>query len=177
MPPFRLCIIIYIYIIQTFFFLWVWSNHNHQVILSLYSAKQKNKNISQHLTLTILLYVHRSEVAYYSIRDGDGGTGRESEGSTADTAWKRPESVSVDHRQNNGNVKMVSPHGVQRLVHQAISVSTAMLGRVTRTISIALLLRNNPKRKKSHFHSPAPPPSSWSRLEPCGNDTHTRVCM
>ena len=33
-----------------------------------------------------------------------------------------------------------------------------MLGRVIRTMSIALLLRNNPKRKKSNFRSPAPPP-------------------
>ena len=33
----------------------------------------------------------------------------------------------------------------QRLVHCAIAVSTAMLGRVTRTMSVALLLRNNPK--------------------------------
>ena len=36
----------------------------------------------------------------------------------------------------------------QRLVHCAIAVSTAVLGRVTRTMSVALLLRNNPKRKK-----------------------------
>ena len=35
----------------------------------------------------------------------------------------------------------------QRLVHRAIAVSTAVQGRVTRTMSVALLLRNNPKRK------------------------------
>ena len=45
----------------------------------------------------------------------------------------------------------------QRLVHCAIiAVSTAVLGRVTKTMSVALLLRNNPKRKKSNFRSPAP---------------------
>ena len=44
----------------------------------------------------------------------------------------------------------------QRLVHRAIAVSTAVLGRVTRTMSVALLLRNNSKRKKSNFRSPAP---------------------
>ena len=33
----------------------------------------------------------------------------------------------------------------QRLVHRAITVSTAVLGRVTRTMSVAVLLRNNPK--------------------------------
>ena len=48
----------------------------------------------------------------------------------------------------------------QRLVHCAIAVSTAVLGRVTKTMSVALLLRNNldnSKRKKSNFRSPAPP--------------------
>ena len=62
---------------------------------------------------------------------------------------------------------------------------------VTRTMSVALLLRNNPKRKKSNFRSPAPPqsllmissgllqgpappPSSWSRLEPCCSRTWRR---
>ena len=50
----------------------------------------------------------------------------------------------------------------QRLVHRAIAVSTAVLGRVTRTMSVAMLLRNNSKRKKSNFRSPAPPPYSWS---------------
>ena len=53
----------------------------------------------------------------------------------------------------------------QRLVHYGITaVSTAVLGRVTRTVSVALLLKNNPKRKKSNFRSPAPPPCSWSLL-------------
>ena len=39
----------------------------------------------------------------------------------------------------------------QRLVYYAIAVSTAVLGRVTKTMSVALLLRNNSKRKKSNF--------------------------
>ena len=38
----------------------------------------------------------------------------------------------------------------QRLVHCAIAVSTAVLGRVTRAMSVALLLSNNPERKKSN---------------------------
>ena len=48
----------------------------------------------------------------------------------------------------------------QLLLHRAIAVSTVVVGRVTRTMSVALLLRNNPKRKKSNFRSPAPPPCS-----------------
>ena len=48
----------------------------------------------------------------------------------------------------------------QRLVHCATAVSTAVLDRVTRTMSVALLLSNNLKRRKSNFRSPAPPPYS-----------------
>ena len=85
------------------------------------------------------------EVAVRPNKRGGGGGG--SEGSTADTARKRPERSWVAAI-------------AQRLVHYAIAVSTAVLGRVTRTMSVALLLRNNPKRKKSNLRSPAPPPCS-----------------
>ena len=86
------------------------------------------------------------------IRDGDkGGRGRESEGSTADTARKRPERPWTAAR---------TMEVLWRLVHCAIAVSTVVLGRVTRTVSVAPLLRNNPKRKKSNFRSPAPLPCS-----------------
>ena len=55
----------------------------------------------------------------------------------------------------------------QRLVHCAIAVSTAVLDRVTKTMSVALLLTNNldnSKQKTSNMLSPAPPPYSWSPL-------------
>ena len=71
---------------------------------------------------------------------------------------------TMDRRQNNRSVKECPLAIAQRLVHCAIAVSTAVLGRVTRTMSVALLLRNNPKRKKSNSRSPAPPPCSWSLL-------------
>ena len=80
-----------------------------------------------------------------------------SEGSTADTARKRPERPWIAA----GTMKVLRRYPLaiaQRLVHYAIAVSTAVLGRVTRTTSVALLLRNNSKRKKSNFRSPAPPP-------------------
>ena len=48
----------------------------------------------------------------------------------------------------------------QQLVYYAIAVSTA----VTKTMSVAPLLSNNLKQKRSSFHSPAPPPCSWSLL-------------
>ena len=109
---------------------------------------------------------------------GGGGGGRESEGSTAETARKRPERPWTAARTME--VLRRCPLAIaQRLVHHAIAVSTAVLGRVTRTMSVALLLINNPKRKKSNFCSPAhglfwanlspaPPPFSRSRLEPVG---------
>ena len=55
----------------------------------------------------------------------------------------------------------------QRLVHCAIAVSTAVLDRVTKTMSVAPLLTNNldnSKQKTSNLLSPAPPPYSWSLL-------------
>ena len=90
---------------------------------------------------------------------GGGGEGRKTEGSTADTARKRPEKPWTAARTME--VLRRCPLAIaQRLVHRAIAVSTAVLGRVTRTMSVALLLRNNSKRKKSNFRSPAPPPYS-----------------
>ena len=55
----------------------------------------------------------------------------------------------------------------QRLVHCAIALSTALLDRVTKTMSFAPLLTNNldnSKQKTSNLLSPAPPPYSWSLL-------------
>ena len=91
--------------------------------------------------------------ARWLIRDGDrgrgDGRGRKSEGSTADTARKRPERPWTAARTME--VLRRCPLAIaQRLVHCAIAVSTAVLGRVTRTMSVALLLRNNSKRKKSN---------------------------
>ena len=98
------------------------------------------------------------------IRDGDrGGRGWESEGSTVDTAQKRPERPWTAARTMKV-LRQCPLTIVQQSVHCAIAVSTAVVGRVTRTMSTALLSRNNPKRKKSNFRSPAPPPCSWSLL-------------
>ena len=56
---------------------------------------------------------------------------------------------------------------VQRLLHYATAVSTAVLDRVTKTMSVALLLTNNLdnlKQKTCNLLSPAPPPYSWFLL-------------
>ena len=55
----------------------------------------------------------------------------------------------------------------QRLVRCVIALSTAVLDRVTKTMSVAPLLMNNldnSKQKTSNLLSPAPPPYSWSLL-------------
>ena len=101
------------------------------------------------------------------IRDGDRvGRGRQSEGSTAETARKRPERPWTADRTME--VLRRCPLAIaQRLVHCAIAVSTAVLDRVTKTMSVAPLLTNNlnnSKQKTSNLLSPAPPPYSWFLL-------------
>ena len=87
-------------------------------------------------------------------------------GSTTETARKRPERPWTAAR----TMEMLRrcPLAIaQRLVHCAIALSTAVLDRVTKTMSVAPLLRNNldnSKQKMSNLLSPAPPPYSWSLL-------------
>ena len=58
--------------------------------------------------------------------------------------WKTEE--AVDRRQNNGRVKAVSPrHCAATSVLRNIAASTAVLGRVPRTMSVSPLLSNNLK--------------------------------
>ena len=108
-------------------------------------------------------------------RDGLLGTGTEWEGgesvkgSTAETARKRPERPRTAARTME--VLRRCPLAIaQRLVHRAIAISTAVLDRVTKTMSVAPLLTNNSdnsKQKTSNLLSPAPPPYSWSLLGKC----------
>ena len=63
-------------------------------------------------------------------------------GSTAETARKRPERLWTAARTME--VLRRCPHAIaQRPVHCAIAVSTAVLDRVTKTMSVAPLLTNN----------------------------------
>ena len=107
----------------------------------------------------MLLYVHG---ARWPIRDGDRvGRGRESDRLDRGNRPKKT-GETVDRRQNE--VLRRCPFAIaQRLVHCAIAVSTAVLDRVTKTMSVALLLTNNldnSKQKTSNLLSPAPPPYS-----------------
>ena len=102
--------------------------------------------------------------ARWPIRDGDRvGRGRQSEGSTADTARKNP-GETVDRRQNNGSVKAVSPrYCPATCALRNCCFNCCAWTESQRQCSFALLLTNNldnSKQKRSNFHSPAPPPYS-----------------
>ena len=109
-----------------------------------------------------------SVVLHPQRRVGLLGTGTEWEGgervkgSTAETSRKRPERLWTAARTME--VLRRCPLAIaQRLVHCAIALSTAVLDRVTETMSVALLLTNNldnSKQKTSNLLSPAPPPYS-----------------
>ena len=106
-----------------------------------------------------------STEARWPIRDGDR-VGRRRESDWLDRG-NRPKKTgeTVDRRQNNGSeVLRRCPLAIaQRLVHCAIALSTAVLDRVTKTMSVAPLLTNNldnSKQKTSNLLSPAPPPYS-----------------
>ena len=119
---------------------------------------------------TLLSCCFTSTEARWPIRDVDRvGRGRQSEGSTAETVRKRPERPWTAARIME--VLRRCPLAIaQRPVHSAVAVSTAVLDRVTKTMSVATLLTNNldnSKQKTSNLLSPVPPPSSWSLLGNC----------
>ena len=93
--------------------------------------------------------------ARWLIRDEDRvGRGRKSEGSTSDTARKRPERPWTTTRTME--VLRRCPLAIaQRLVHCAIAVSTVVLGQGHKD-NVRCTLTNN----LSNFLSPAPPPYS-----------------
>ena len=83
----------------------------------------------------VLLYVHRGDGD--RVGRGQNGKGARVKGSTAETARKRPERPWTAARTME--VLRRCPLVIaQRLVHCAIAVSTAVLVRVTKTMSVAL---------------------------------------
>ena len=118
---------------------------------------------SARFSYALLSCCFMSTEARWPIRDVDRvGRGRQSEGSTAETVRKRPERPWTAARTME--VLRRCPLAIaQRLVHCATAVSTAVLDRVTKTMSVAPLLTNNldnSKQKMSNLLSPAPPPYS-----------------
>ena len=118
----------------------------------------------------MVLYVHRGEFAVL-------GTGTEWEGDDRVKARPRkpPEKDRTERPWTAARTMEVlrrCPLAIaQRLVHCAIAVSTAVLDRVTKTMSVAPLLTNNldnSKQKTSNLLSPAPPPYFdlfWANLK------------
>ena len=114
---------------------------------------------------TLLSCCFTSTEARWPIRDGERvGRGRESEGSTEETVRERPKRPWTAARTME-LLRRCALAIAQRLVHWAFAVSTAVLDRVTKTISVALLLTNNlDNLKMSNLLSPAPTLYSWSPL-------------
>ena len=108
-----------------------------------------------------------STEARWPIRDGDRvGRGRESDRLDCGNRPKKTRET-VDHRQNNGSVKAVSPRHCPATCALRNCSFNCCAGQVTKTMSVAPLLTNNldnSKQKTSNLLSPAPPPYSWSLL-------------
>ena len=100
------------------------------------------------------------------VRDGGtsgkrGGGGQKSE--TSKQAPTRKTKAAVDRRQNNRMLRQCPSGIAQRPQHHAIAVPTAVLNRVTKTMSVAPPLGSKLKQKKSNslsLYSPASPPCS-----------------
>ena len=85
---------------------------------------------------------------------GGGGRGRESEGSTADTARKRPERPWTAAR--TVEVLRRCPHAIaQRLVHRAIAVSTAALGQSHKDNVRCTAVEEQPEAKEVQLSQPS----------------------
>ena len=120
-------------------------------------------HLDSHSFFSLLSCCLTSTEARWPIRDGTEWGGDERvKGSTAETARKRPERPWTAARTMEVLRRCLLAIA-QRLVHCAIALSTAVLDRVTKTMSVALLLTNNldnSKQKTSNLLSPAPPPYS-----------------
>ena len=170
---------------------WASLLHHHHLLFHTYSSlalkpRLFRSSVAFTSTQTVLSQSARhTAVASFNIwfsvalrpqrRVGLLGTGTEWEGgervkgSTAETARKRPERPWT--AAETMEVLRRCPLAIaQRLVHCAIAVPTAVLDRVTKTMSVAPLLTNNldnSKQKTSNLFSPAPPLNSWSLLGKC----------
>ena len=138
------------------------------------TVNKDNSNIPQCSIFSVFLKPFSANCDWFSValrpqrRVGLLGTGTKWEGgervkgSPAETARKRPERQWTAARTME--VLRRCPLAIaQRLVHCAIALSTAVLDRVTKTMSVAPLLTNNldnSKQKMSNLLSPAPPPYS-----------------
>ena len=102
----------------------------------------------------MLLYVHRSKVAYQGRGRGGGGGGRESEGSTAGTARKRPERPWTAARTTE--VLRWCPLAIAHLlVHCTIAVSTAVLRQSHKDNVRCTAVEEQPEAKEVKLSQPS----------------------
>ena len=95
-----------------------------------------------------------STEARWLIRDGDRGGGRKSEGSTADTARKRPERPWTAARTMEVLRRCLLAIA-QRLVHCAIAVSTAVLGQSHKDNVRCTAVEEQPEAKEVQLSQPS----------------------
>ena len=128
---------------------------------------QKKMKLWKTTLMFLLSCCLTSTEARWPIRDRDRvGRGWQSEESTMETAWKRPERRWTAARTMEV-LRWCPLATAQWLVHCAIALSTAVLDRITKTMPVAPLLMNNLdnlKQKMSNLLNPALPPYSWSLL-------------
>ena len=121
---------------------------NRQTDRQFIDASKTIHRVVQNVNRTILLYVHRSELVIME------GRGRKSEGSTADTARKRPERPWIAARTME--VLRRCPLAIaQRLVHCAIAVSTAVLGQSHKDNVRCTAVEEQPEAKEVQLSHPS----------------------
>ena len=160
------------------FFYWERANEHGCIPRSSISKQRKSTSFVQNIHKTIKPSVQHfaftSTEARWLIRDGDnGGGGGGGEGGGRTKEWRldrgyRPKKTweTVDRRQNNGSVKAVSPRHCPATSALRNCCFNCRAGQSHKD-NVAPLLRNNSKRKKSNFRSPAPPPAHalfWANL-------------
>ena len=109
--------------------------------------------------MTILLYLHRSKVAYYGRGKGPGwGGGGEGDervkGPTADTARKRPETSWTAARTTEA-LRRCPLVIAQRLVQGASAVSTAVLGQSHKDNVRCTAVEEQPEAKEVQLSQPS----------------------
>ena len=87
-----------------------------------------------------------------------GKGGQKSE--TLEQAPTQKTKAATDCCQNNKMLRQCPSGIVQRPQHHTVAVPTAMQNRVTKIMSVVLLLGDNGSKRSPTLSSPAPPPYS-----------------
>ena len=121
-----------------------WTSSPHYISWRWHKSRLINKR-------SLLLCCFMFTEARRLIRDGDGGgRGQKNEGSTSDTAWKRPERPWTAARTME--VLRRCPLAIaQRLVHYTTAVSTAVFGQSQRQCPLHCCWRTTRSERSPTF--------------------------